>query len=74
MSDKNLEQRINIKFCVKIRKSSRETLALLTLVYGEYAMKKSSVCERFRRFKVGREYVQDDPEVGSQKRKGQTHM
>jgi hypothetical protein len=34
--DKNLEQRINIKFCVKIGKSASETLALLTVAYGEY--------------------------------------
>jgi hypothetical protein len=38
MSDKNLEQWINIEFCVKIGKSSCETLALLTVDYGEYAM------------------------------------
>jgi len=31
MSDKNLERRINIKFCVKIGKSASETLALLTV-------------------------------------------
>jgi hypothetical protein len=31
MSDKNLEQRINIKFCVKIGKSASETLTLLTV-------------------------------------------
>jgi hypothetical protein len=43
MSDKNLEQRINIKFCVKIGKSSNETSALLTVANGEYPMKKSSV-------------------------------
>jgi hypothetical protein len=36
-SDKNLEQRINIKFCVNIGKSASETLALLTVAYGEYA-------------------------------------
>jgi hypothetical protein len=30
MSDKNLEQRINIKFCEKIGKSASEKLALLT--------------------------------------------
>jgi hypothetical protein len=40
ISDKILEQRINIKFCVKIRKSASETLAILTVAYGEYAMKK----------------------------------
>ena len=34
MSDKNLEQRMNIRFCVKIGKSVSETLALLTVAYG----------------------------------------
>ena len=43
MSDKNLEQRINIQFCVKIGKSASETLTILTVVYGEYVMKKLSV-------------------------------
>jgi hypothetical protein len=43
MCDKNLEQRINIKFCVKIGNSASETLALLTLAYDEYATKKSIV-------------------------------
>jgi hypothetical protein len=41
--NKNLEQRINIKFCVKIGKSANEMLALLTVAYGEYTMNKSSV-------------------------------
>jgi len=45
MSDKSLEQRINITFCVKISKSASETLALLTVAYGEYTMKKLSVFE-----------------------------
>ena len=62
MSDKNLEQRINIKFCVKIGKSANETLALLTVAYGEHAMKKSSVFEWHRR-----EGVQDDPRSGQPK-------
>jgi hypothetical protein len=39
MSDKNLLQRINIKFSVKIGKSASETLALLLVAYGEYRMK-----------------------------------
>jgi hypothetical protein len=34
MSDKNLEQRVNIKFCVKVGKGASETLAILTVVYG----------------------------------------
>jgi len=35
MSDKNLDQRLNIKFCVKNGKSTNETLVLLTVAYGE---------------------------------------
>jgi len=35
MSDKNLEQRINNTFCVKIGKSASETSALLTVAYHE---------------------------------------
>jgi len=66
-SDKNLEQRINIKCCVKIDKSVSETLALLTVAYGKYAAKKSSVFEWNRRFKEGREDVQDDPRSGQPK-------
>jgi hypothetical protein len=43
MSDKSLQQRINIKFCVRIGKNTSKPLALLTLAYDEYAMKKSNV-------------------------------
>jgi hypothetical protein len=53
VSDKILEQRINIKFCVKIGKCASETLAQLTVAYGEYAMKKWSVFDWHRRFKEG---------------------
>jgi len=67
MSVKNLEQRINFKFCVKIVKSANEMLALLTVAYGEYALKKSSVFEWHRQFKEGREDVQDDPRSGKPK-------
>jgi len=61
MSDKNLEQRIHNKFCPKIGKSASETLALLTVAYGEYTMKKSNFFEWHRLFKEGQEDVQDDP-------------
>jgi hypothetical protein len=42
MNDKNLEQRLSIKLCVK----SSEMLAVQILAYGEYAVKKSNVSER----------------------------
>jgi len=75
MSDKNLEHRINVKLCVKIGKSASETLALLTVAYGERAMKKSSVFEWHKRFKEGREKIcKTTQEVDSQKCKGQMQM
>jgi len=42
-------------------------LALLTVAYGERAMKKSGVFQWHRRFKEGREDVQDDPRSGQPK-------
>ena len=57
----NLDQRLNFKFCVKICKRANEILAKLTVVYGEYALQKSSVFQWNRWFKEGRGYVQDDP-------------
>ena len=67
MSDKNLEQQINVKFCVKIGKSASEKLALLTVAYGEYAVRKSSVFEWHRWFKEGREGAHDSPRSGQPK-------
>jgi hypothetical protein len=58
MSDKTLEQRINNNFCGKIGESASETLALLTVFFGDYAMKKPSVFEWHRLLKEGREFVQ----------------
>jgi transposase len=64
LSDENLEQRISIKFCVQFGKSVSETLALLTVAYGEYVVKKSSVSEWQRRFMEGQEDLQDNPRSG----------
>jgi hypothetical protein len=40
---------------MKVGKSARRTVALLTLAYGEYALKKSSVFEWHRQFKITQE-------------------
>ena len=52
---------------MKIGKSASETLAVLTVAYGKYAMKKLSVFEWHRWFKEGQEDVQDDPRSVQQK-------
>jgi hypothetical protein len=64
VSDRLLEQRINITFCARLGKSASETLQMLTEVYGANAMKKSSVFEWHKRFKEGQEDVKDNERTG----------
>jgi hypothetical protein len=56
---------VSVKFCVKVGNTASETLSLLTLSCGEYAVK-SSVFEWSRGFKGGRD-VQEDPRSGQPK-------
>jgi hypothetical protein len=51
MSDRFLDQRINIKFCVKLGKNASDTCAMLSDAYGGEAMKKLSVFGLHKRFK-----------------------
>jgi len=59
---------------VKIGKSASEMLALLTVAYGEYTMRKSSVFNGTGRSRKGEKMCKTTQEVGSQKRKGQMQM
>jgi hypothetical protein len=67
MSEQNLEQCINIKFCANLGKSANETLEILRVAYGDNALKKVSVSEWHNRFKEGRESVKDDERPGQPK-------
>jgi len=60
MSDCKSEQRVNIKFLVKLKKSATETFHLLTEAYGEDCMSRTRVLEWHKRFSEGRESVKDD--------------
>jgi len=51
----NVEQRVNLKFCVKLGKSATETYDLLKKVYGDECLSCTQVFEWFERFKEGRE-------------------
>ena len=55
-----IEQRINIKFCVKLGKTATETLKMLRDVYGDSSMSRTRVFEWHKRFVEGREDVGDD--------------
>ena len=61
MLSANVEQRVNIKFLTKLGKSATETYNLLTEVYGDQCLSRTQVFEWFKKFKVGRDYVGDDP-------------
>jgi hypothetical protein len=64
MSDCKSEQRVNIKFLVKLKKSATETFQLLTEAYREDCMSRARVFEWHKRFSEGREIVKDDDRPG----------
>ena len=59
-----IEQRINIKFCVKLGKTATETLKMLRDVYGDSSMPRTRVFEWHKQFVEDREDVEADPKSG----------
>jgi uncharacterized cysteine cluster protein YcgN (CxxCxxCC family) len=47
-------------FCVKLGKSSIETLKMLCKAFGEYSLSQTAVSEWHSRFKAGQATVKDD--------------
>ena len=60
MSDYKCEQRVNIKFPVKLKKSEAETFRLLTEAYGEDCVPPARVFEWQKLFSECKESVNDD--------------
>jgi hypothetical protein len=58
--DVRFEQRVNIKFCVKLGKTATETFQLLRDTYGDEALSQARVVGWHRRFVLGRVSVEDD--------------
>jgi len=56
----NVEQRVNVKFCMKLGKSATETYDLLKKVYGDEFLSCTQVFKCFKRFKEGGEEIGDD--------------
>ena len=70
MLQKKMEQRANIKCCVKLEKKFAETYESMKKVYGDDCMSRTQVYTWFTRFKNGRAYLNDDlrpsrPEVSN---------
>jgi hypothetical protein len=55
-----MEQRVNVKFCVKLQKSTSDNLDMLNTVYCESTMSDSNVFKWHKHFREGREDVNDN--------------
>ncbi|KAG5331644.1 MOS1T transposase, partial [Acromyrmex charruanus] len=58
------EQRINVKFLVKLKKTPTECYKLLKEAYGENSLSRARVFEWYKRFSEGRESTEDDQRPG----------
>jgi len=52
-----VEQRVDVKFCVKLGISSTETYDFLKKVYGDECLSRTRVFVSFKRFKEGRKEI-----------------
>jgi hypothetical protein len=62
--DSKLEQRVCIKFSVKLGKSATETLEMLRGAFGEHSLSRTAVFECHSRFKAGRVSFEVDERTG----------
>jgi len=58
------EQRVFIKFCVKQGRNGAETFEMLRTAFGEQCLSRGRIFEWHRRFKEGRDSVDDNPRSG----------
>jgi hypothetical protein len=58
--DSKIEQRVCIKFCMKLGKSTTEGPEMLREAFGEHSLNRTAVLEWFSCFKAGRGSVEDD--------------
>jgi hypothetical protein len=62
------KQRICIKFCFKLNKTAVETHRMLKRAFGDQALSQAKTFEWFKRFKYGRETVEDCKHFGKLRR------
>ncbi|VVC45936.1 Hypothetical protein CINCED_3A019665 [Cinara cedri] len=60
MCDEKQEQRINLTFLVKLKKTPTECYKLLQEAYGGNPLSRARVFEWYKRFSEGRENTEDD--------------
>jgi hypothetical protein len=59
-----MEQRVNIKFCYKLRKTATGAREMLVQVYGTKAVSRRCVYDWFKRFHDGKKSPEDEPLSG----------
>ncbi|KAK7601290.1 hypothetical protein V9T40_008731 [Parthenolecanium corni] len=59
-----IEQRTNVNFSTKLNKKSQEIHEMLTAVYGETTIQPTTIRKWVKRFRDGREDVDDDARIG----------
>ena len=64
VSSSRMEQRINLKFLVKLRKTPTECFKLLKEIYGENVMSRMQIFEWQKCFQKGCKEVEDDSKTG----------
>jgi hypothetical protein len=62
--DSKIEERVCIKFCVKLGKSATKTLEMLRDAFGEHSLSRAVVFVWHSRFKAGRVSAEDDERSG----------
>jgi len=58
------EQRVCIKFCVKLGRNDAETFEMLRTAFGEQCLSRACIFKWHKRFKEGRDSVDDNPRSG----------
>ena len=61
------EQRVYIKFCVKLGRNGTETFEILRTAFDEQCLNRARIFEWHKRFKEGRDSVDDNPRSGRPK-------
>jgi transposase len=58
------EQRVCMKFCLKLAKTFAETFQMLKQAYGEDCLSRTKCYKWYQRFKSGRTSTEDEPKTG----------
>jgi hypothetical protein len=62
--DGKVEQRVCIRFCMKLNKSTTKILEMLQEAFRERSLSRTTVFEWHSRLKAGRVSVEDDERLG----------